>query len=266
MVNDTITVNILQNLPLSVNVITGSGAQYNFDFLKYAKDMIFENIEEVTSIYLPDMPNWTLDSYAKNNFKNATNLQALIIGNVPKATKIREIVRYCPSLKIFKIGNCPNVTESYAIALSNLSVDYVEIGHLPRTTTLQQAFSALGNTGNLKTLIIGDVPLCTNMNYLCQNQVKLENLTLGDFSGVTSITSSFVGCSSLENVNFTGKTCSVNISFSPCSKLTHDSVINIFNALPVVASTKTLTLHAQAKARVSAQEIEIATSKGWTVA
>ena len=264
MNNDTIRVQVREDTP--INIEYGGYPKYNFDFLKYAKDMNFENIEEVTSIVLPDMPNWTLDSYSKNNFKNATNLQVLIIGNVPKAIRIREIIRYCSSLKFFKIGDCPNMTESYAIALSNLSVEYVEIGNLPKTTTLQQAFSALGKTGNLKTLIIGDVPLCTNMNYFCQNQVKLENLTLGDFSGVTSITSSFTGCSSLENVNFTGKTCSVNISFSPCSKLTHDSVINIFNALPTIESSHTLTLHSDAKARVSLEEMQIATNKGWQIA
>ena len=66
--------------------------------------------------------------------------------------------------------------------------------------------------------------------------------------------------------NFTGLPIPVNQSYSSDYSLTIASLLNIINALPTVTSTKTLTLGAYNKRKLTAEQIAIATNKGWTVA
>lgn len=66
--------------------------------------------------------------------------------------------------------------------------------------------------------------------------------------------------------DFTGMATTVNHSYDGARRLTPQSVINILNALPTVTSSKTITLGAINKLKVSASDIAVATQKGWTVA
>lgn len=56
-----------------------------------------------------------------------------------------------------------------------------------------------------------------------------------------------------------------NQTYANCTKLSHQSLLNIINALPTVTDTKTLTLGAVNKAKLTAEEIAVAEAKGWTV-
>ncbi len=99
------------------------------------------------------------------------------------------------------------------------------------------------------------------------NLVEFEELKLGD-DGMTTFTTPFLGCSKLEKLIVKG-VIGQNISFSDCSKLTYESLMSIINALYNYSgsgTTHTLTLHADAKARLSDSEKVIATQKGWTIA
>lgn len=81
-------------------------------------------------------------------------------------------------------------------------------------------------------------------------------------------TSMFTGCTALANITFEG-VIGNNISFIDCKALTHDSLMNIINALKDFSgttTTKTLTLHANSKALLTDTEKAIATQKGWTIA
>ena len=57
-----------------------------------------------------------------------------------------------------------------------------------------------------------------------------------------------------------------NQNYQRCPKLTHQSLINIINALPTTSETRVLTLGTYHKSRLTSDEIAIATAKGWTVA
>jgi hypothetical protein len=74
----------------------------------------------------------------------------------------------------------------------------------------------------------------------------------------------------LTNVSFVeGSVIGQNISFQYCDKLTKDSLLNIINVLKDYSgttTTRTLTLHANAKAILTDSEKAIATQKGWTIA
>ena len=86
------------------------------------------------------------------------------------------------------------------------------------------------------------------------------------FSG-SSIGPPFEQCGALENVTFEGE-IGQNLSMSSCSKLTYESLSNIISCLYDYSAegvTKTLTLHATAKARLTEDDIKTITDKGWTL-
>jgi surface protein len=95
---------------------------------------------------------------------------------------------------------------------------------------------------------------------------SLTTLDLGSFdtTSVTNMSSMFNNCYSL--TDFESCVWYKSISFSSSSKLTHDSLMSIINNLATVTSKQTLTIGATNKAKLTDDEIAVATEKGWTVA
>lgn len=62
-----------------------------------------------------------------------------------------------------------------------------------------------------------------------------------------------------------GKIYERNINLSDAYNLTKSSILRIIDALPVTTQSLTLALHNASKALLSADEIAIATAKGWTI-
>ena len=107
-----------------------------------------------------------------------------------------------------------------------------------------------------------DFASSNNVFQSCSSLKTIRNIHT--FEGVT-YSNWFNGCKELENITFTG-VIGNNISFSDCSKLTHDSLMNIIEHLSTTTTTKTLTLHADSKEILTDAEKAIATQKGWTIA
>ena len=70
---------------------------------------------------------------------------------------------------------------------------------------------------------------------------KLKTIPLLHMENVTEFTTAFNGCQSLENITIDGK-IQVNIDFSPCTKLTGESITSIVNALDPETTGCALTL------------------------
>ena len=110
-----------------------------------------------------------------------------------------------------------------------------------------------------------NVSKVTDMTHIFRSCTSLETLNLSgwDTVKITSTQNMFYYCGI---VNFTAPTFYISVDFSTCSKLTHDSLMSIINNLATVTTTQTLTLGSTNKAKLTTDEIAIATGKGWTVA
>jgi hypothetical protein len=120
-----------------------------------------------------------------------------------------------------------------------------------------------------------------NMNSMFYNCKQLTTVPQLDASKVINIVMVFQNCSNL--INFGGfknlgmaylTTQSANYSLytltlSSCTKLTHDSLMNVINGLYDIASigvqTQKIVLGSTNKAKLTAEEINSATAKGWSV-
>lgn len=114
-----------------------------------------------------------------------------------------------------------------------------------------------------------DFSNCTNLAYAFQsvNSSRLENLILKVTSKTTNYTSIFNNQTYISKLFFTEDSeITASISFAHSHKLTYESLRSIINALGTVSSTKTLTLHADAKAKLSDSDKAEITQRGWTLA
>lgn len=102
------------------------------------------------------------------------------------------------------------------------------------------------------------------MFYECNSLKKIDYEF--DFTKVSDIDTMFTGCTSLEYLRLKANTLNKSFKVSDCTKLSHDSLLSILNACIETESTLTLTLGATNLAKLSDEEKEIATNKGWTLA
>lgn len=153
-----------------------------------------------------------------------------------------------PSLEIHEgdIDFSSNVTSMIG-TLQNANISVFEMNAIP---------SVLSSM--IDTFLMNDIP-----------RTVLHTIKIG-VREETTYTGNVFKCSPIQNVSFVeGSVIGQNISFQYCDKLTHDSLMNIISVLKDYSgtgTTRTLTLHANAKAILTDSEKAIATQKGWTIA
>lgn len=115
------------------------------------------------------------------------------------------------------------------------------------------------------------VHLCTtgtnNTNTFsgCGSLVTIPLLVVAE---TTTFTTSFTGCTNLVNMTIEG-VIGYNMTLSPCTKLSHDSLMSVINHLKDYSGTgtsKTMTLGTTNLNKLTDAEKKIATDKGWTLA
>ena len=135
-------------------------------------------------------------------------------------------------------------------------------------------------------------PSCAFQN--CYSLINLD-LSIFDTSECTDITSIFDGCNSLRTLDISGwnlsalekcgnafKSCaslvnlitdgcimpSISFDLKTCISLSVDSLVGVIAALPTLAegTTATLTLGAINIAKLTEEQLAVATEKGWTIA
>ena len=189
-----------------------------------------------------------------------------------------KVVKKLPAIN-FDGNNCKGMFELFYGEEINFNNNF-------NTSSVRTMESMFGYCSSLNNLNLSgfDTSNLTNMNRMFFKCSSLTSLNLGNFntSNVTDISYIFSQCSSLTNI--TGclqnlgqaynTTESANYSsytlyLLDSSKLTHDSLMNIINGLYDIATkgcnTQSLNIGSTNVAKLTAEEIAVATNKGWTV-
>ena len=132
-------------------------------------------------------------------------------------------------------------------------------------TSLQAAWQ---NCYSLQSLNLSgwDVSDVTTLLGAWQNCYSLQSLDLSgwDVSGVTNMTAAWQNCYSL--VDYWPSVISINHNYDSAAALSIASLLRIIASLPVATGARTLTLGQTNKLKLTAEQIAVATQKGWTVA
>lgn len=145
----------------------------------------------------------------------------------------------------------------------------LDMRYLPALTVTASGtlYSIFGTTRtNIETMGDMDFSKITNFSGTFNLFYCLRCIGVWDVSGLTGQLR-LGDCKVLTNIGgLVG--LSVSISFSNCPLLTRQSVLNIINTAADLSggTTQTLTLHAEAKARLTDEDKALITAKGWTLA
>ena len=233
----------------------------------FVMDNMFGGCESLTSL---DLSNFNTSNVFDMNhmFSDCTKLTSLDLSSfdTSNVTDMYYMFFYCKSLT--------------NLDLSNFNTSSV--------TNMSEMFHQCRNLTNLNVSSF-DTSNVTDMSGMFSWCVSLTSLDLSNFntSSVTNILGVLAGCNSLTNLHFgfnlgkgyTEKTTncdSYELSLSSCPLLTHDSLISVINGLYDLNLTYNVanggTLYTQRLilgsinlAKLTAEEIAIATNKGWTV-
>lgn len=196
--------------------------------------------------------------------------------------------------KWFDIFNLiTNNNTDYSDLFSNYDGEQLDISVLDSSnvTNMSSMFNGCVNliSVDISTL---DTHNVTNMSSMFSYNYKLKSIDVSHFntSKTTTINAMFTSCKALttldcSNFDLTNcniisgafSNCTVLVDFYPpqnikvdmtvsnSNALSHDSLVRIINNLMEITTTKTLTLGTTNLAKLSDEELAVATNKGWTL-
>lgn len=198
-------------------------------------------------------------------------------------------LRGLPTKKLTGSLSIPNVTETRSFLSGAKELE--DAGTIVFGKPLTNVSSMFHNCRELKrvTLVQFDTSVCTDFSYMfnsCQSIASLPSFDTSsgknfnymfawcsaltsipslDLSNATSVSTMFYQCNRLEHIGIKG-TISLAMDFRNCPQLGHDTLVAIINALVKKTSgTWKLTIGGTHIAKLTQDEIDIATSKGWQV-
>lgn len=186
----------------------------------------FYNTIKLTNIPLYDTSNVT---YMRNMLYKS-GITQMPMFNTSKVTNMEGIVKYAPNLEVFPELDTSNVTN------------------------MSSAFYNASSLKEIKKINLGKVINISNLLKYC------DKLTI--LGGFENLGGGYLTTASANNASYT-------LDLSYCTKLTHDSLMNVINNLYDIANKgvmpQSLILGSTNLAKLTAEEIQIATDKGWEV-
>lgn len=212
--------------------------------------IIFNNNVEIRKLNV-DTSSWiTLN----NAFRNCYFLTKINEGNIVDCSGIIEgnILRYafygCSCIEEINFINMPDfavsVDSMFSLAPNIIPDKLKKISFSPKLNALNVTLLFNGR-GSLEE-IIGEL----------------------DLSKITSATvqnNPFNGCTSLVEVRFTKESIKYNLSFTQSSQLSDESIQSILDGLANVSTTRTLSLNSAVYAKLTEEQKQSVTDKGWTI-
>lgn len=209
-------------------------------------DMIYRFYDNTRLVYCP----YFIPNNLTQCFYNATNVEYL-----PKID-CSHIPDSIPSQAfVYAFRNMYKIREIYLYNVTSTK-NYVY--------TWTAAF--YGDSKLEKLTILGKISSFCVAAFVLYNTTSLQSLTLGDCTGATTFPRPDSAAGNLRNVSIEKlPDCSLSNTFTANNNLTHASLVNIINALPITSRGYTLGLGLTNLNKLSDEEKSIATSKGWTL-
>lgn len=251
----------------------GIGFAYPEDMSNYFKNYKGERIPLLE--LNPNTNNVTNMSYM---FDGCVNLSSVPVLDTSNVTNMSCMLMNCESLESIPLFNTSNVTDiSYSLYGCR---SLIEIPLLD-TSNVTDVSCLLVYCRKLTTIPAFNTSKVTSMRSMFEHCSGLVTIPELDASNTSNLRSMFDDCTALttfgglKNIGMSYDTSwdandyryTLNLSDSPL--LTHDSLMNVINNLYDIKSkgvkTQTLQLGDTNKAKLTAEEIAIATNKGWNV-
>lgn len=223
------------------------------------------------------LKTWSPDSNLYRKFMDNKELTFMPLVDTSIATKMNGMFKNCVSLIYV-----PQLDTSNNTQFGEMFYGCTSLTTVPDLDTRNGTIfgSMFAYCNSLKLAPILDTSNATEMRQMFMNDTWLTSVPKYNAQNVVDIQSVVYNCSRLKHIGGfkdLGKayltTKSANNAYYTLSvtssSVTHESLLNVINNLYDIATkgcnTQTLSLGSTNIAKLTAEEIEIATSKGWTV-
>lgn len=285
--------------PRMIKFINYKGTELNYELANLdlanltTLESMFSGCSNLTTLDLSKFDTKNITSMS-GMFSSCSSLQSLNINhfNTTQVKDMSNMFNNCSKLKTLDLSGfyIPEVTSmssmfSGCTALTNLNISNF---NLENTSTAYSMFQNCSSLTSIELNYIGNFPLYS-ANAMFSGCSKLTDLDVGEISvdSCANIGSMFSKCSALTNLKLfknigkgyttkSNNSSSCKLDLSACTNLTHESLVDVINKLYDlnltydVANggtlyTQQLVLGSTNLAKLTAEEIAIATNKGWTV-
>ena len=211
-------------------------------------------------------------------FGRCTSLKQIPLLDTRKCVDMETMFKDCSLLETIPKLETGNVTNMNGMFKGCSSLKQIPLLNTKSCNLMQEMFSGCSSITEIPELDTSNITSMWEMFFKC---TSLTTVPMLDASKIINVYNMFNNCSSLvtlgglKNLGMSYPTngidnvseATLNLSHSPL--LTHDSLMNVINNLYDIKSkgvkTQTLQLGDTNKAKLTAEEIAIATNKGWNV-
>ena len=236
---------------------------------------MFYYCSNLTSVPLFDTSNVDNMSYMFNGCHSLVSVPLFDTSNVHNMT---EMFGYCPRLASLPLFDTSNVTDMTRAFGQCDSLTEIPLFDTRSVTNMRNLFYGCRGIKEIPALNTSNA---TNVSQMFMQCLSLTTVPQLDFSSVNNVSNIFYYMSSITNLggflklgNAYDQNQSANYSYytldlSNQSGITHDSLMNVINGLYDIAAkgvkTQKLVLGSTNLAKLTAEEIQIATDKGFSV-
>ena len=213
-------------------------------------------------------------------FYSCSQLKSIPSLNTSKATKMSNMFYGCSNLESIPVLDTSNVTTMDNMFFNCSNLESIPMLDTSNVTTMDSTFRGCTK---LKTIPLSDTSKVLNMSSTF-NGTSIEEFSGFDTSSVTRMSGTFANCVLLKKVIMDVSSCSSLSPFSSCyvletallkglktsltmtnSAVSKESVLYIFEHAQDVSVALTIRLHSDVFNQLTADEIAIATQKGFSV-
>ena len=254
---------------------------------KYIKEIPMLNTETLDTMYeffagctnLTNIPNINTSKVTNMRmiFSGCTKIKTIPILNTEKVTNMQGMFTECTSLIEIPELDTNNVTDMSSMFSYCKNLKTIPTMNTNKVTTMSMMFYNSGIT-TIPELNTSKVTSVYNMFYSCSDLITIPKLNfenVNNVSGILSGASNVVNIGGFENLGkayLTDKSANYTnygLVLTNCSKLTHDSLMNIINNLYDIKTKgckeQRLQLGPTNLAKLTDEEKQIAIDKGWNV-
>ena len=254
---------------------------------KYIKEIPMLNTETLDTMYeffagctnLTNIPNINTSKVTNMRmiFSGCTKIKTIPILNTEKVTNMQGMFTECTSLIEIPELDTNNVVDMSSMFSYCKNLKTIPTMNTNKVTTMSMMFYQSGIT-TIPELDTSKVTSVYNMFYSCHGLITIPKLNfenVNNVSGILSGASNVVNIGGFENLgkayltNKSANYTNYGLVLTNCSKLTHDSLMNIINNLYDIKTkgcqAQRLQLGPTNLAKLTDEEKQIAIDKGWNV-
>lgn len=247
----------------------------DFTFLSTSASYMFTGCKNLKSIPQLDTSGIKYMSYM---FSYCSSLETIPLLDTSNVITMGNMFQYCTNLKTIPLLDTSNNTEINYMFRDCSSLTSIPLINISKCKQMQHTFSGCSSLTEIPQLDTSNINSFYNSFGGCTNLITVPKLNaskaiymINVFNGASNLTN-FGGFENLGQAYLT--TASENNSnyelyLSSCTNLTHDSLMNVINNLYDIKTkgckNQKLNLGTTNLAKLTEEEIAIATNKGWNV-